>query len=426
MSPEEESVFSLLKKNLCLDDEFLLKNAVRLLEAPRVSTLKVHGCEDHIALEILKQIYYGVGFSFKIIEKGIIGIDSIGPNEIVPNERRVIIDIMCAQSVMRGANVFAPGILGIEDFGGNGDDFDVSIWVDLEGLCLKGLKIPYGGNVKFIGNGKLLMQRNDIFSGVKGIAISSIKMKWTMPSFDDLPKNIFYPQNLPCIIAALSLEVENGERILDMCASPGGKTSCISSFIGEHGKLIAIDRNNNKVNTLRKNLEYLKIENVECYKYDSTKLVDENGSNGLWNTKPPYPEGSFDRILLDPPCSGFGQRPLIIGNKNIFDFENFDSYQKKLFSTAFRLVKNGGRIIYSTCTLHPAENEGVVEYILENFSVKLLDPSQCCRNINLNYEYSCGIPYGNLDDSKLFNLRRFWPSDKMDSIGFFFAIFEKK
>lgn len=425
--PEVEAVFSFLKDIIPLEDDFLLRNSYLLLEAPKMSTLKIHGCEDHIALEKLKKIYddYDDDFSFKVLQKGIIGIDSKGPNNIVPNERRVLVDAKCAKSVMRGASVFAPGILGIEDFSGNGDDLDVSVWADVEGLCLKGFKARYDGKVKFIGNGKLLMERSDVFLGCKGVAVSSIKMEWSMPSFDDLPRDIFYPQNLPCIIAALSLEVQEGDKVLDMCASPGGKTSCISSFIGD-GKLVAIDRNTNKVNALKQTLESLKIENVQYFKYDSTKLIDENSINGIWSDMPPYAEETFDRILLDPPCSGFGQRPLILSEGELFDFKNFDGYQKRLFSTAFRLVKSGGRIVYSTCTLHPIENEGVVEYILDNYTVKLLDPSKCSRNIDLKYKISRGIPYGNLSNLCLEKLRRFWPSDEMDSIGFFFAIFEKE
>ena len=103
-----------------------------------------------------------------------------------------------------------------------------------------------------------------------------------------------------------------GERVLDMCAAPGGKTTHIAARMKNAGVVIAFDKSENKIAAINRNCIQLGITNVTTFVMDGTKSVMETldtGSPVSSQMCPPYPEESFDRILLDAPCSGLGQRP---------------------------------------------------------------------------------------------------------------------
>lgn len=165
-----------------------------------------------------------------------------------------------------------------------------------------------------------------------------------------------YIQNAASWLPVLALDPKPGEVILDMCAAPGGKTSHIAQKADNKALITANDNSRPRLHKLQSNLQRLGVENVTYTLHDATRLARQL-----------EPE-SFDKILLDAPCSGEGMMTLS-SNK---DFESWSvahikrlqQLQKKLLVQAWQLLKPGGRLVYSTCTMAPEENEAVIDYLL--------------------------------------------------------------
>lgn len=147
---------------------------------------------------------------------------------------------------------------------------------------------------------------------------------------------------------------------------------------------------------------------------------DAGGPSG-----PPFAERSFDRILLDPPCSAMGQRPLLRWGKSIPEIESHADYQRQFLSAASKLLAPGGELVYSTCTLTPQENEENVAWALQKLPLKLLDAREkilqtehgqnTCRLVGLS---ECGLSTHHRE-----MVLRFDPQSW--DAGFFIARFEK-
>lgn len=146
--------------------------------------------------------------------------------------------------------------------------------------------------------------------------------------------------------------------ILDMCAAPGSKTFHMASKINNKGKIIAIDLYEHRIQLLKNQIKRLGATSVIPVCYDSTKLLEK------------YQEESFDYVLLDAPCSGYGvvrRKPDLLVNIDQKDLDGILSLQKELIDVAVKLVKNQGTLVYSTCTLNKKENESQVEYLLNKY-----------------------------------------------------------
>jgi len=152
---------------------------------------------------------------------------------------------------------------------------------------------------------------------------------------------------LPCLL----LDVNENLKILDMCAAPGGKTSLLADIMKNKGEIIAIDKYESRLKILEKNLNRLGIENV--------KLVESDALE--------YKQNDFDRILIDSPCSGLGtltKKPDIKWKRDNLDIRKLSATQYELLKHAANLVKIGGKIVYSTCTIEMEENFGIVKKFL--------------------------------------------------------------
>ena len=146
--------------------------------------------------------------------------------------------------------------------------------------------------------------------------------------------------------------------ILDMCAAPGSKTFHMASKIQNKGKIIAIDLYEHRIQLLKNQIKRLGATSVIPVCYDSTKLLEK------------YQEESFDYVLLDAPCSGYGvvrRKPDLLVNIDQKDLDGILSLQKELIDVAVKLVKKQGTLVYSTCTLNKKENESQVEYLLNKY-----------------------------------------------------------
>eukprot|EP00794_Sanderia_malayensis_P005570 gene5570-6258_t len=353
------------------------------------------------------------------------------PVAAVKNE--IIVGELCGLAVLRGADVFAPGVMGAPQ--GMKAKSLVAVYADLDSKCRKGFTKIYMGRKHFVGNGEALMSRDELFkdcsSPSKGVAVEMTFSLFGLPSFDGLDNEIYFPQNLPSVLVAHNLEIVEGEMILDMCAAPGGKTTHAAILLKNSGKVIAIDKSKSKIKRMEKNCLQQNLRNVICYAHDSTELCHNKNECSSGINGPPFPPESFDKIILDPPCSALGQRPQLQCNMTSKELESFPVYQKKLIRQAVQLLKPGGILIYSTCTLTVDENENQVAWVLRNF--KELHLSTQAFHVGRQ-----GIPGHELDDANCKLVQRIDPcitniikrtpknfSVNEDTIGFFIAKFRK-
>lgn len=150
---------------------------------------------------------------------------------------------------------------------------------------------------------------------------------------------------------------EPGMRVLDCCAAPGGKTAHMAELMRDEGKIIANDLHEHKQKLIREQAERLGLDAIEPVTGDALELAGR------------YPAASFDRILLDAPCSGLGvirRKPDLKWAKTPGDIEEIAALQYRLLESVSALLRPGGILVYSTCTIEPRENEENVERFLRN------------------------------------------------------------
>ncbi len=148
---------------------------------------------------------------------------------------------------------------------------------------------------------------------------------------------------LPCLL----LGPRPGDRVIDLCAAPGGKTTNIAEMMKNEGEVLAIDRHEAKLALIKASCDRLGLKNVTLQAADASMLEAE----------------SADRVLLDAPCSGLGvlaKKPDIKWKRDVSDILKLTKIQTGLIENAARLVKPHGVLVYSTCTVEPDENEEIV------------------------------------------------------------------
>lgn len=154
---------------------------------------------------------------------------------------------------------------------------------------------------------------------------------------------------IPCKL----LEVKPGLRVLDLCAAPGGKTAFLADMMNNEGEIIAIDRYESRLKILSKNLERLGVTNVTTIVVEAEAFQDE---------------ALFDRVLIDAPCSGLGtltKKPDIKWKRDLGDIRKIVNIQYELIKKGASLVKPGGILVYSTCTIEPEENFEIVKKFMD-------------------------------------------------------------
>lgn len=162
-------------------------------------------------------------------------------------------------------------------------------------------------------------------------------------------------QDESSMLVARALGPVNGDKVLDSCAAPGGKTTHIAELLGNNGEVISVDLHPHKVKLIEDQLNRLKLSNVKTLVSDSRHLQEHFNSE------------EFDRILVDAPCSGFGvirRKPDIKYSKRLEDIAQLATIQLSILNSVAPLLKNGGTLIYSTCTIDQEENADVFEKFL--------------------------------------------------------------
>ena len=159
------------------------------------------------------------------------------------------------------------------------------------------------------------------------------------------------------------LDPKANEKVLDMCAAPGSKTQYICELMNNTGKVLAIDLHAHRVEIMKKMLNSLNLTNVTCVCFDSTKLSSKEKL-----------VGSFDKVLLDAPCLGLGvirRKPDIALDLQSNKLDEITSLQKQLLEQAYLMLKDGGTLVYSTCSINKKENDSqVMEFLGKHKDMK--------------------------------------------------------
>jgi ribosomal RNA methyltransferase Nop2 len=218
-------------------------------------------------------------------------------------------------------------------------------------------------------------------------------------------------QSASSFLPVIALDAQVNERILDMSAAPGGKTTHIAAMMRNTGCLFANDASKDRLTSLIANIHRMGVRNTVVCNYDGRQF--------------PSVIGGFDRILLDAPCSGTGvisKDPSVKTSKSESDFSKLTHIQKELILSAIDSIDangSGGILVYSTCSVTVEENEQVVQYALEKrLNVKLVETGlEFGKEGFVNFR-------GKKFHPSLSLTRRFYPhSHNMD--GFFVAKFKK-
>lgn len=436
-----------------------------------------------------------------------------GDNEGKPL-KEVIVSRKCAEAVLRGAQVYVPGVLACSAHVERGDAVAVSVAVEqagpdggwgiamTRGTVLQGSQAdPYyfERDGFYIGQATAMMSRAEMFRVSEGVAVDMKERVFRLPSFYDLLEGEIFLQNLPSIITAHALDPQPGERILDMCAAPGGKTTAIAGLMKDKGEVVAVDRSHNKVLGIQKLAAEMGLSCITTYKLDALKsvchgaesdsfpntcsvedvqntlttdlsstgvdgfdaqllsqknFIDLQLKDGQYTSKAElrkrirqlkngpgrnhtaggrvekskgFSPNSFDRVLLDAPCSALGLRPrLFAGEDTIDSLRSHAKYQRRMFDQAVQLVRPGGVIVYSTCTINPGENEALVRYALDKYEFLSL-ASQHPKIGGPGLIGSCQSPDGFVEEwlkpGEENLVQRFDPSSDLDTLGFFIVKF---
>jgi NOL1/NOP2/sun family putative RNA methylase len=216
-------------------------------------------------------------------------------------------------------------------------------------------------------------------------------------------------QDAASMIPPVVLNPKKGDIVLDICAAPGSKTTQLAQYMENTSILLANDAQGKRLSALGINLQRCGVTNTIITKMDGERIRGEE---------------IFDKILIDAPCSGTGtiRRSYKIAemwSPGLVD--RMSKIQYKLLKNAFRLLKKGGTLVYSTCTLEPQENEGTVNKLLqENKNAQI-------QEIKLNIKRSTPITSFNGEEysNEVKKCLRIYPQDN-DTEGFFVAKIKKK
>ena len=220
---------------------------------------------------------------------------------------------------------------------------------------------------------------------------------------------LYYLQEPSAMTPASRLDITPGDYVLDLCAAPGGKATELGARLQGKGLLVANDISNSRAKALLRNLELFGIPN---------SLVTNEVPKHLAGYFPEF----FDKILVDAPCSGegmFRKDPDVAKTWDESRPGYFSKLQKDIIEQAISMLKPGGKLMYSTCTFSPEENEGLISYVLEHFpEMELLEME--------DYEgFSKGTPKWGNTDARLTRTRRIFPHH-MEGEGHFLALLQKK
>ena len=225
-----------------------------------------------------------------------------------------------------------------------------------------------------------------------------------------LDRGLIYIQSLSSMLPPLVLDPRSGERILDLCAAPGSKTSQMAALMHNQGEMVCVENIRKRVYKLRAVLTLLGVTNARLVVTDGRRFRDAQ---------------FFDRVLVDAPCSSEGRfnprDPKTLAYWSPRKIKEMARKQKGLLLNGLRLVKKGGVLVYSTCTFAPEENEAVVDWVLRKTAGAVEVLPVAVPNIK-TYATLAGWS-GRPFDARIRDCARILPTPEME--GFFIAKLKK-
>lgn len=184
----------------------------------------------------------------------------------------------------------------------------------------------------------------------------------------------YYIQDASAMMVVNLLDIKLNDKVLDLCAAPGGKSSQVASYLNGTGLLVSNDVSGKRVKDLSENIERMGAKNVVVMNENIDKISDKF-------------QGYFDKVILDAPCSGqgmFRKNSLTYDDWSYDKTLNLSEIQKDLIIKAYKCLRKGGIMVYSTCTFAIEENEEVIQHLLHNTNAEIVD-------INMNDDFSEAI-----------------------------------
>ena len=359
-----------------------LCHLVRRLERPpdrlyvRVNTLKI-GVDEY--LQVLSE--RGLNFSVDEDIPEAVWHPVEGPLKWEYRGKRVVADKIASESVLMGSDLYAPGV------------------VDARGVERGDEVVVVSPNGRIVGGGVAAMSWREIRLKRRGLAVRITKPVFRAPRVSELPgflEGLIYGQSITSMYVARALDPRPGWTIVDLNAAPGGKVSHVAQLVGPRSRIIAFDRPS-KIPVLEETLRRLGVWWAETIGGDSRK------ADGLVKGT----AGKVDAVLVDPPCTNIGVIPKVHDSKTLRQSIAASRYQESFIKAAYRLLKPGGLLAYSTCTLSSLENELVVAR---------------AENLGLRLSWSWGVKPSR---GRRTSLGFRWEPHRDGTPGFFLAVLEK-
>lgn len=230
----------------------------------------------------------------------------------------------------------------------------------------------------------------------------------SLGNIEEYGLGLIHSMTLSSALPVIALNPRPGELILDLCSAPGGKTALMAMITEDRAVIVANDKRLDRLTALSANLKRLGVASAIITHYRGEQ----------------FPLGiEFDKVLVDAPCSGEGRYRVGLEGELLYQKgtgrSNLPSIQKGLLVRAYDLVKSGGLIVYSTCTINPEENEAVVDYLLRKRSAVILDWSPPLPHQAGLTEWQ-GKPF----HPDLKKTKRFY-SHQTKAVGFYVALLQK-
>lgn len=203
---------------------------------------------------------------------------------------------------------------------------------------------------------KLKVKNIECEKGILSKSSLIIKNPHRIIDSDEFKSGLFTIQDESSMLVGEVLNPQEGSLVLDMCSAPGGKATHIAQLMNNKGRIIARDIYDHRIKLIEENIKRLGSKIIETELYDALKLDDK-----LIN--------KVDYCLIDAPCSGLGlirRKPEIKWNRGKSDIEELISLQYQILNTGKNYVKDGGILLYSTCTIYAGENLSIIRSFLEN------------------------------------------------------------
>jgi NOL1/NOP2/sun family putative RNA methylase len=214
-------------------------------------------------------------------------------------------------------------------------------------------------------------------------------------------------QSVASMWAVEALNPREAKLVADVCAAPGGKTTLVAQLMENQGALLATDISRTRMRALRSNLSRMRVENTLAMRMDAAQLPE----SGI----------QVDAVLLDAPCTGEGLIPVDPTRKrsrSLQDLTTLAAVQQKLIVAAAALLREGGILVYSTCSFAPEEDELIIDYALQKCPLRVIETGLPIGDPGFT------APFGQPVDKTLVRARRFYPY-KHGMEGFFICKLEK-